>query len=396
MGQIGSLWYNIGAKTAEFQKALTDSKSKLMQFKTGLGDVTRSLTGFDLSTATSVAGIGLLVNEYRKAIDETMLYAQQVRTLSRDIGATPQDVSKLIQAADDTQVSFESLKTAMVMANKQGVDVTIEGMQKLADKYISIQDPLDRTRFLTDTFGRSGEQLGALMALGADGIKKAGDEAERYGRILTEQDIQATEDFRIAADGLGDAMLKMKDSIALDVIPALTDMLNVITPVINAYNDFKDLIDKIPTALKPLVMQFDMLLNPIKLLTGPLYYLIDGFKELFKITGGKTELPAVPSTAGQTSRGSVYTNPDGTAKTNRGSIYDTNANGASGLNMVVPAGYPNDTFKIGASTGEQVSIGKNANQGNDQMLQEIQGMRRELNRLPLALRDAYLFAVKNA
>lgn len=394
MGQIGSLWYNIGAKTADFQKGLADSRSKLLQFKTGLSDVTQSLTGMNFASLGATAGIGLLVSEYRKAIIELQSYAKEVRTLTRDIGATPVEASKLIQVADDVEVSFESLKTAMVMANKQGIDVTIEGMSKLADKYVSIQNPLDRTRFLTDTFGRSGEAMGALMALGSEGIKKAGDEAERYGRILTEDDIQATEDFRIAADGLNDALGTLKDSLALDIIPALTDMLKVITPVVTAYNDFKGLIDKIPTALKPLVAQFDMLLNPIKLLTGPLYYLIDGFKELFKITGKKDiALPTV-STAGQTSRGNIYNNQQGTS---RGSIYDTgvDAGGASGLNMVVPAGYPNDTFKIGASTGEQVSIGKNANAGSEQLLQEVQGMRRELNRLPLALRDAYLFAVKN-
>ena len=390
MGQIGSLWYNIGAKTADLQRALTDSKSKLMQFKNGLNDVTKSLTGMNLSMFASTAGIGILVNEYSKGIKELQLYAQQVRTLTRDIGATPIEASKLIQVADDVEVSFESLKTAMIMANKQGIDVTIEGMSKLADKYVSIQDPLKRTKFLTDTFGRSGEQLGALMALGSEGIKLAGDEAERYGRILDEDAIAKSEEFRVATDNLGDSLAKMKDTIVLDVLPSLTKLLEGVAIVVNAYNDFKDIIDKIPPILKPLVMQFDMMLNPIKAVTGPLYYLIEGFKELFNISGKKIELEATVSTAGQTSRGNIYDN------SNRGSIYDTDANGASGLNMVVPAGYPNDTFKIGASTGEQVSIGKNANQGNDQMLQEIQGMRRELNRLPLALRDAYLFAVKNA
>ena len=163
MGQIGSLWYNIGAKTAELQKELTNSKAKLVQFKNGLSEATRAVTGMDLSTAASAAGIGILVNEYKKAIESTMEYAYQVRTLARDIGGTPEEISKLIQASGDAQVSFESLKTAMIMANKQGIDVSIQGMSDLADQYLAIQDPLDRTRFLTDTFGRSGEQLGALM-----------------------------------------------------------------------------------------------------------------------------------------------------------------------------------------------------------------------------------------
>jgi hypothetical protein len=113
-------------------------------------------------------------------------------------------------------------------------------------------------------------------------------------------------------------------------------------------------------------------------------------EEAAKLAASINSIPAYKS---YTSRGNISERP------NYGSIYDTgiDAGGASGLSMVVPAGYPNDSFKIGASTGEPVAIGKNAvNSGSQEMLQEIQGMRRELNRLPLALRDAYLFAVKNA
>ena len=343
--------------TDQASAVINSVKTSIGQYGNKINDVSKALTGYDMSTLASIAGVKVLIDQYGKAIDETMEYAQQVRTLARDIGGTPQEISKLIQAADDAQVSFESLKTAMVMANKQGTDVTIEGLQKLADKYLAIQDPLQRTKFLTDTFGRSGESMGALMEKGGAGIRLAGEEAEKYGRILDEQAIAETEDYRIAVDGLQDSLGKLKDNLALDVIPVLTDTLSVITPVVNAYNDFKDIIDKVPTVLKPLVASFDMMLNPIKAVTGPLYYLIDGFKELFKLNGKKVEVEVAVSTSGQTSRGNIYTtNQTGTS---RGSIYNT-ASHANGISGIIPESYGYEGFRLGngdtASGGEGIQI----------------------------------------
>jgi hypothetical protein len=54
MGQIGSLWYNIGSKTADLEKGLANSKSKL----TGLGNAFQSVTGISLGMA-SAAGFAI-------------------------------------------------------------------------------------------------------------------------------------------------------------------------------------------------------------------------------------------------------------------------------------------------------------------------------------------------
>jgi hypothetical protein len=70
------------------------------------------------------------------------------------------------------------------------------------------------------------------------------------------------------------------------------------------------------------------------------------------------------------------------------------AGGASGLDMVVPPGYPNDSFLVAASSGEPVKIGDNAaGGGNDDLVVAITSMDRKLEQLPLAIRDAVLFAV---
>ena len=369
MGQIGSLWYNIGAKTAEFQKALTDSKSKLQNFGTQLNGVSRAVTGFDASTIASAAGIGVLVTEYRKAIAATMEYAYQVRTLSRDIGGTPEDISKLIQAADDAQVSFETMKTAMVMANKQGVDVTIQGMMNLADQYLAIQNPLDRTRFLTDTFGRSGEQLGALMAMGAAGIEAAGIEAEKYGRILSESAIQQTEKFRIAQDNLDDSLAKMKDTLALEVMPSLTTLINTVNPVINAYNSMKSALDSLDPALKGIITTMYSFLDPIKAIMGPLVALISAFRNLISVANQANAITGGGMFSGATAGGLGFgsTAPStGSGVSNPAANYYAGGTGgnrptglATGGSFTVPgSGY--ESFNMGgvatATPGEKINV----------------------------------------
>jgi len=272
-------------------KATDQASTVINNIGSGLGKYTdkingaaRALTGLDASSLATGYGVTKLVDIYKKAIDSTMAYAKEIRDLSRDIGGTPEDISKLIQAADDAQVSFETLKMSMIMANKQGIDVTIEGMSNLAEQYLAIQDPLERTKFLTDTFGRAGEKMGAFMEMGAAGIEAAGIEAEKYGRILDESAIKQTEAFRIAQDNLDDSLSKMKDTMALEVIPSLATLLNTVTPVITAYNSLKGAVNGLDPALKGIVTTFYAFLDPIKMILGPLYALIDAFKNLISLS----------------------------------------------------------------------------------------------------------------
>lgn len=298
--------------TDQASAVLNKTNSALSSYGSKISGVTRAITGFDAATLASTAGIGLLVNEYKKAINSTLEYTKQVRDLSRAIGATPEDVSKLIQAADDAQVSFGQLETSLVYGAKNGIDVTISGLMDLAEQYNAIQDPLERVKFLTDNFGRSGADMGAFMEMGAAGIEAAGIEAEKYGRILDENAIKQSEEFRIAQDNLNDSMSKMKDTMALEVMPALSDVLGIITPVIDAYNSLKGAVSGLDPALKEIVTTLYGFLDPIKMILGPIYALIDAFKKLASAMsdagmggGGGLALPGKPTNAAAMGFGST-------------------------------------------------------------------------------------------
>ena len=326
----------------------------------------QAMMGFSASTLMGAAGIGVIVSQYKQAISETMDYAKQVRDLSRDIGGTPEDISKLIQAADDAEISFDTLKQGMIIANKTGIDVTIAGMQKLADQYTAIQNPLDRTRFLTDTFGRSGEQLGALMAMGGAGIRAAGDDAVKYGTVLDASAIAKTEAWRVSMDGLNDSLSGIKKNISLETIPALTALVNIISPVLAVYNQFNDLLNKLDPSLKGIIKTMYAWIDPVSASLAPLWAVYDIIKKIEDLVTGSNSVKGLSINA--TSSVSSYLS-QGITHPGYGSadyVHPSSYGFAAGGTFTVPNGYPRDSFPMTVQSREKLKVtppGKSSYEG---------------------------------
>ena len=231
--KIASLYAEIGADTSKLQKGLGETK-------TGLSDVAKSA----LSTTAIFAAMSTVLvatgKAFKKMVDETVDYGMQVRDMGLLIGASAEESSKLIQAADDVFVSYESLSRGMQIAIRNGVEPTIDGMGRLADQYNSIQDPIERTKFLLDTFGRSGAELAPLMQLGSDGLKELGDEAEKVGLVLDQETIRATIKYKEAVDSLNDTLAGIKMQIGSVVLPALAAYTEAISLALEGTRDFSE------------------------------------------------------------------------------------------------------------------------------------------------------------
>jgi len=396
MGQIGSMWYSIGAKTEELDNKLSNSRNKFVDFgnsaKTTFSEINQGIEVFQKIGQA----IGDVIWAVNKSLDQRQEYVSSVVDEARLLGLDTEETSKLIQASDDLFISQEKLNTALQAATRQGIDVSISGLQKLSEKYLALNPGVERSQFLLQTFGRSGADMGKLMEQGADGIRQSMNAVENW-MIVTEDTVLTIEQYKQSTDKAEEANQNLSTSIANGTMPAVTN-LNI------AYADATNSMNKanfVQSLLSAGAWMLEGALRGVEVIFGQEK---DGIDESTIALNNNTAATLQNATAKEilastTSRGSIYDQSYlGSPGSSRGSIYDTgiDAGGASGLSMVVPAGYPNDSFKIGASTGEPVAIGKNAvNSGSQEMLQEMQGMRRELNRLPLALRDAYLFAVKN-
>lgn len=165
----------------------------------------------------------------RAVIDPTIKYADEVRNLSRTIGATPEDASKLIQAADDVFISTETLTAGLEAAIRKGVKPTIEGLGEIADAYLALPAGIERSKYAMDTFGRSGEDLAPLLEKGSKGIRELGDNAERTGLVMSQQGLNAALKYKQALDDMQDSTLALKMAIAEGLVPAMTQLFSGIS-----------------------------------------------------------------------------------------------------------------------------------------------------------------------
>lgn len=182
--------------------------------------------------------LGGLKKAYTELIGMTIEYADEVREITYLTGYSAEEASKLIYVSDRVSVSTKSLMTAMENAIRRGYDPTVEGLGRLSDEYVSIQDPIERSKFLMEVFGQTGADLGPLMALGAEGIRAAGIEAEELGLILSEKALKDTEAYTQAMGDLENIWAGIVIQLGTSVIPVFTEYYEAISLATEGTKDF--------------------------------------------------------------------------------------------------------------------------------------------------------------
>ncbi len=103
----------------------TDDIKKASASVTGLQNIVSQskMSWTELNSAIGVVsqGLGYVKQAYDAVIAPTLEYAGQVRTLSRTIGQSAEETSRLIQITDDMQIEYSDLATAARVAAKNGI-----------------------------------------------------------------------------------------------------------------------------------------------------------------------------------------------------------------------------------------------------------------------------------
>lgn len=187
----------------------------------------KSLTGITLGAGAALAGIGAAAKFIGDAVNETVAYATEIDNMSRLLGLSTEETSRLVQASDDLFISQETLTSGLQAATRKGIDVSIEGLKRLADEYNSLPAGVTRSKFVLDTFGRSGAEMGKLMEVGADGIDAA-TAAIADNMVITNKSYEEIMDYKRSVDNLNDSWQGVKYTIGTAVIPPLNDLLTYI------------------------------------------------------------------------------------------------------------------------------------------------------------------------
>jgi hypothetical protein len=191
-----------------------------------------------LQQAASVVagGVGMAAGVAKKAIEEFTAYGDQVQAVMRATGANSEESSKLIQVTDDLFISYEALAQSMKGAVKKGIDPSIEGLARLSDEYLSLAPGVERSKFLLDTFGKSGMEMGKMMEIGAEGIRKMA-EATPKGLILSPSDVATANALKTSFDGLGDAINSFTYNAVGGAAPAVNGLISAMTSLIGVMDE---------------------------------------------------------------------------------------------------------------------------------------------------------------
>lgn len=196
-----------------------------------LKDSFESLTGVSLTAAGAItmatAAVGATVKFASQAVSEWSAYAESVDKASMATGVGVEEMSRLIQLADDFRVSQEALTGAMRMAMQNGFQPTVENLAALSDEYLAISDQTERVNLLQGIFGRQWESMVPLLERGGAAIREANG-AISDSLVVTDDAVEANREYIAAVDGLEDAWQGVKNELAQGVIPALTAMLNLL------------------------------------------------------------------------------------------------------------------------------------------------------------------------
>lgn len=180
----------------------------------------------DLKAGLDLAGkaFGKVKDFIEDSINSTVAYAAETRDLGRAIGASAEEASALIQVADDVKVSTGTLEAAFKAAIKNGIRPSIDSLAALSDQYLSIQDPVARSQFAMEKFGRAGLDMGKLLEQGSDAIRASAREAKNLGLVLSETDVKAARQLEVNLDNLNDKVDAFKTKVGNALIPVLNSL----------------------------------------------------------------------------------------------------------------------------------------------------------------------------
>jgi hypothetical protein len=193
------------------------------------------------------AGVGAMAAVIKAGVSETVSYNKTIREMSQVTGLMPEELSRVVQAADDWGISIDSVRTALQMANKNGVTPSIDMLANLADEYVN---STDKTVFADKAIAIFGKQYATLIPM----LSKGGDELRKVtgavndNLIATQKEIDASREYEVAVDDLTDMWSGFKQEIGNAVIPTLTNLLSAIKETTEANESTMSVADRLTQA----------------------------------------------------------------------------------------------------------------------------------------------------
>lgn len=212
------------------------------------------------STLLIAAGLGAAIGGLAVKAGQA---ADDINTLAKQTGLSTEEIQKFQYAAELIDVPIETLTKSMAKNIKSmkgvqdGTKLSTEAYKKLGVEVMNSDGTLrngqtvynevitalgemsnetDRDALAMELLGKSAQELNPLILGGADALKQYGDEAEAAGLILSEDTLNAANEFNDSLDTIkakGTAsFMRIGASIATNLLPYMDRLFEALESVI--------------------------------------------------------------------------------------------------------------------------------------------------------------------
>ncbi len=255
---FGKLQATISADAKDFKKELQSASKDAEGFTE---KVTQQLDSIKLTTSGmtgvfTTLGAGLVINELKNTVQETVNTAVELERLSNVAGVSTDEFQKLSFGAQKLGMDSEKLSDILKDVNEKfgesiatgsgplkdffdviapKVGVTAEQFRKLSGPealqlyYDSLQKAnvsQKETTFYMEALVSDGSKLIPMLKNSGEGFKAAAAEAERLGLVMSKSAIEEAKKLDSQMKILEKTMQGFKTGVGLTVIPALNDIIS--------------------------------------------------------------------------------------------------------------------------------------------------------------------------
>jgi len=129
----------------------------------------------------------------------------------------------LSRAVDGNKPAFEKYGIATVDA--QGKTLPLDRiLESTADKFKALPNGVEKTALAVQLFGRAGADMIPMLNRGGAGLRELGDQAKRYGLVLTNENLVAVKAATKAHREQAAAMQGLQVQVGQNVLPILTKL----------------------------------------------------------------------------------------------------------------------------------------------------------------------------
>ncbi len=268
MGNLGKL--NIVISAVNKTKAVFNQVSQsLNKIKSGVGKALKVFGGLTAAiggVGFSLAALGKQSFAYIDTLGKTsdqlgvsVEFLQAFQIAAEEAGSSSEGANKaLLKFSKNIGEAGRGLKTQADLFKDLGVSIrdssgNLKGTEQLlletADGIAALGSSAEKNSALTNLFGRSGQQLFAILNQGGDAVAGLKDKMLELGIGISSEAVDAVERFNDTSNILSRQLNSLKDNVFAAFLPILQTFVNQLTTTFKTFAEGEGGIQKFSQAL---------------------------------------------------------------------------------------------------------------------------------------------------